>query len=400
MHQTARGSVAQRIATVLALFTALLALAAPASAGGVTASARSEMSVYADSDAVTVLTPAVSGKVEEDVRGWSAEGSYLVDVVSAASVDVVSTASPRWTEVRHAGTLEGGYRVGRLGASLHGAVSTEPDYLALAGGGLLAWSLPDRSGTPSIGYSLERDEAGRTGTPFSVYSKVLVRHTVTAGVELVLGPATTLALGTDAILESGEQEKPYRYLPMFDARSAAEVEPGASLARVNRLRLPGRMTESLPHERRRFALAGRLAHRFSGATLLAFDRLYADDWGLLATTLDARFGVDLGRRLFPWLHVRGHTQAGAHFWRRAYVAELGLDGESSVPLYRTGDRELGPLRTLTLGLGGRWLLGSASAPSRLALVVQGDAIFTRFPDALYIGDRTGLLAVAQLEVSP
>src|SRR5688572_1506917 len=63
---------------------------------------KEEFSGYADTDAVSVVTPAIEATLKNPLAGWSATGSYLVDVVSAASVDIVSTASTHWTEVRHA----------------------------------------------------------------------------------------------------------------------------------------------------------------------------------------------------------------------------------------------------------------------------------------------------------
>ena len=62
-------------------------------AGGPTVSASSAVSAYSDTDAVHVISPTVSAGVRDDVAGWSIDGRYLVDAVSAASVDIVSTAS-------------------------------------------------------------------------------------------------------------------------------------------------------------------------------------------------------------------------------------------------------------------------------------------------------------------
>jgi hypothetical protein len=68
--------------------------------GDLVVRASSETALYTDSDEVTVVTPSIAASVEDPLAGWSASASYLVDVVSAASVDVVATATPRWSEVR------------------------------------------------------------------------------------------------------------------------------------------------------------------------------------------------------------------------------------------------------------------------------------------------------------
>ena len=283
---------------------ALLALAAFAvslpARGDVTWETGAEVGGYQDTDHVTVVTPSVRASAKDAMAGWSANGTYLVDIVSAASVDIVSTASPRWTEVRHAGSLGASYALGDTTASVFGAASVEPDYVALNGGVGVSQELYKKALDLSLRYSFERDEAGRTGTPFSVYGLVLHRHTLTGGLEVVLGPATTLTPGLDVMLESGRQEKPYRWLPLFDAAVAPTIPVGASVELVNSRRLPGRLDERVPEDRQRYAASLRLAHRFSSSTLVLWDRAYVDSWGLRASTTDVRWIVDLSRRWSFW----------------------------------------------------------------------------------------------------
>ena len=100
--------------------------------------------------------------------------------------------------------------------------------------------------TASVGYSFMHDTAGRTGTPFSVFSLDLTRHAITGGVELILDRSTVLSLNADVLLERGDQSKPYRFLPVFTPAVASSVQPGASFASVNNSRLPGRMSEHDP----------------------------------------------------------------------------------------------------------------------------------------------------------
>jgi hypothetical protein len=357
---------------------------------------RAEFASYQDSDAVTVFTPALGAAVRAPLSGWSASGSYLVDVVSAASVDIVSTASPRWQELRHAGSLELRYRPGELGVSAGGSASSEPDYLSLGARlGVIA-ELAHKHATLEIAAAYTRDVAGRKDTPFSVYSLELDRYGASASLELVLDRATTFTPMLDLAYESGRQEKPYRYLPLFASSVASSVPPGAPPGLVNRLRLPGRVNEHTPDERARYALSGRLAHRFRRSTLLLLDRMYADDWGLLATTADARFVLEIGSRWSIWPHARLHLQSGVSFWRRAYVGmETGTEG-ALVPTWRTGDRELGPLWSGTLGPGVRYDLGS-SDPRAVSVLLELEGSYTRYADALYVEERWAGFASLELE---
>lgn len=346
-----------------------------------------EVSGYHDSDHVTVFTPAARARARTP-SGWSASGGYLIDIVSAASVDIVSTASPRWTEVRHAANLGAGYDDGVTGLAATGVASMEPDYVSWSAGLQLSRAFADKHARLSLGYGYQRNIAGRTGTPFAVYALRSDRHTVDARLELVLGPATTLTPGLDVMFESGRQEKPYRWLPVFDDETADRVPPGASIELVDRLRLPGRMAERLPDRRRRVAASARLAHRFRRSTLVLWERAYADGWGMLANTTDARWVFDVAPRLSVWPALRLHNQSAVTFWRRAYVGRF-QDGRVDVPSFRTGDREHGRLWTATLGAG---VAVEPARDSRLSL--QLDGAYTEFPDTLYIDHRWATFVVA------
>jgi hypothetical protein len=125
-----------------------------------------EYGQYADTDHVFVETPSVSGTVSDPIKGWSVGGQYLVDVVSAASVDIVSTASRRWNEVRQEGGLQASYKPQALGAQASATISDEPDYLSLSAGGAITQDLANKNVTWLFGYAYGHDVAGRTGTPF------------------------------------------------------------------------------------------------------------------------------------------------------------------------------------------------------------------------------------------
>jgi len=367
-------------------------------AGSTVVSVKSEVSAYADTDAVSVFTPAVEGSIKDPISGWSATGSYLVDIVSAASVDIVSTASGHWTEVRQAGGLSGTYKPGSVGLTASGSVSREPDYLSLSGGGVLALELAQKTANPTLAYTYTSDTAGRAGTPFSVFSQPLVRHTITGALELILDPLTLVSFSTDGIFESGDQSKPYRYVPLFRPADVPSIPRGASVDFVNARRLPGRMNEHLPDTRSRFALSGRVAQRLSGSTLILSERFYADSWGLKASTTDLRFVADASRNLFLWVHLRGHFQGGVSFWKRAYAGDFNPQtGSYVVPALRTGDREEGPLSAATFGGGARWNIGPATRPTALSLVPQADMFVTLFNVALFVQTREGFLSVLQLE---
>jgi hypothetical protein len=222
-----------------------------------------------------------------------------------------------------------------------------------------------------------------------VFSRDLSRATFNGGLAVVIDRESLGSLTLDVIAEDGDQSKPYRYIPMFSPSVAPTVPKGASIAWVNANRLPEQPLEQLPLERHRAALTGRYARRFDGSTLRLEERLYDDNWGLLATTTDVRVPIDLGSRFELWPHVRLHAQSAVAFWKLAYVSESATGW--TLPEYRTGDRELGPLVTVGAGLGLRWYLGSTADPQTWMLQLSGDGMYTWFLDDLYLTSRIAIL---------
>jgi hypothetical protein len=357
----------------------------PPVTGGPAAHVSLETSGYMDSDHVNVVSPSVAGGVTDEVAGWSVNGHYLVDVVSAASVDIVSTASPHWTEVRHAGSAAASMTFDPVTLGALGVISREPDYLSLTGGATLGFDLLQKNLSPYFAFSHEADSVGRTDMPHEYWKSKQVNN-VQAGLTVVLGRASIGSLQWDGSFERGYLAKPYRYVPLFAPGQGASVGPGASIDRVNQVRLGVRPNEQLPTARDRYALSGHLAHRYTGATLRLDERLYADNWGLLASTSELRYIIDLGRRLELWPHLRFHVQGAVSFWQRTYEAVPGPNGTLGVPVLRTGDRELSPLQTIVLGGGARIKLAEAPG-TQWDLVLEVDVGRTHFSDALYITER-------------
>jgi hypothetical protein len=354
-----------------------------------------EASGYTDSMDVDVVTPSVGFQMENVTGGWGVGASFLVDVVTAASVDILATASPRWREVRWAPALNGHKKFGDFDVAINGSLSREPDYLATSVGGRMALDLRQKTITPSLGYEYSHDIVGRVGTTFEAFSRLIDRHAINAGLGLVLTKATFASLTFTAVFEEGDSSKPYRHIPVFDAVTAPSIPRGLDIDSVNVLRLPERPLEQLPTSRRRIALAGSAAHRFRKATLRLSQRGYTDSWGVWASTTDGRFMVDVLDGLRLWPHIRFHVQTAAEFYALAYAAEPDGGGGFRLPAVRTGDRELGPLWTFTGGAGARYDFGARKS---WALTAAGDIIYTRFLDHLFALDRFGYFGALGLEV--
>ncbi|AKT41981.1 DUF3570 domain-containing protein [Chondromyces crocatus] len=354
-----------------------------------------EVSGYHDSDHVDVVTPAVTFSVESPTGGWGINGSFLVDVVTTASSDILATASPRWTEARVGPAIGGHKKIDAWDISGGANMSVEPDYTSVGAGIGASVELAQKSITPSLSYGFSYDLSGRSGTPYSVFSYKIHRHSLDGGVGLVLDKATFLSLGATVVLEFGNLSKPYRAIPLFSPETAEIVPPGFSIKGVQDVRLAERAMERVPVEgRQRYAVAGRLAHRFSSSTIRVEERLYTDSWGVLATTTDMRYLVDLNDQIRVWPHVRFHAQTGASFWRLAYEAERDELGVLQLPNYRTGDRELGPYIQATVGGGVRFAFGSKN---QFSMLVNGDFIYSRYLDHLFLPQKFGYFGATAFE---
>jgi hypothetical protein len=355
-----------------------------------------DLSGYSDTNSVGVYTPAFNTSIVSPTAGWNVGGNILVDAVSAASPDIVASASPPFREYRYAGGLTGGYKPGLYGGQGSFSFSNSPDYKSYTGGVRFTADLNDKLITPMIGYSFSKDFIGRGPNnylnDFNPLKGTLDIHEFEAGVTFVMSPTSILLVGGTVGTERGDQSQPYRYVAMFDPFDVAPFVPnGATIDLVNRTRLPVKPLEQLPTERDRFAVGARFNKRLSNATLRLDQRLYLDTWGMKASSTDVRYMVDLSRHLRVWPHLRFHGQSATNFYQRAYSALLSDPQFGTViPTYRTGDRELSPLITATAGGGTRLGLGEPEGEIRYGITFVGDVMYTRFLNALYVTTRTAV----------
>ncbi len=347
-----------------------------------------ETSGYIDNAATEVLSPSVKFGIENEVAGWGISGSFLLDVVTSASADIVATASPKWTDKRYAPSLDGHFKVDDATLSMGGSVSVESDYIAANGSFGVSTDFKQKTITPALSYGFGYDRAGRKGTPYSIYHRDLHSHTFQTSTTFVLDKATIFVPAFTASLEFGDSAKPYRYVPTF--RPGTVLQPGEPLSEVNRLRTNVVLEERVPQTRQRYALAGLIAHRFADVTMRLDERVYIDSWGLKASTTDFMLPIDAASIFRIWPHVRFHAQTGVGFWKLAYETKQSATGIVSSGL-RAGDRELGPLLGATFGGGFR--IGGDS----VGFTVTADAIYTKFLEQLYITERIAGFGTATLE---
>ncbi len=352
-----------------------------------------EFTTYNATDIVNVVSPAVYLSAENPTSGWQIGGSVIVDVVSNASPDIVATASRRYDETRVAASLAGSYKIGPAKVGISGGFSHEGDYTGRGAGVNVSADFMEKRVTPALSYSFGYDTMGRTGTGWEVFSRDVMRHTIDAGVSVVLNGTTVGVVGGTVEIGVGDFSKPYRHVAMFSPDVAPRLPKGASRSVVAPNRLDLMPFEQVPESgRNRYAIFFRGAHRFETATLRGDERLYIDDWGMMATTTDVRFLYDITEPFRVGPHVRFHLQSPVSFWERAYTAELTSVGWQ-IPKYRTGDKENGPMFGLTFGGSARYQLSELFAVS-----LQVEAIYSQYLDHLYIFDRLGVFTSTNIDM--
>ncbi len=318
-------------ACLAVLPAAALGLAATASAQPAEEEtvAEAAVRVYTDDDRVTVITPSVSARFAASPR-ISIEVDALADVISAASVDVTSQASPyAFDDLR----VEGGTTATwaatprtSLGASL--IASQENDYRSLHLGFGLRTEVARRNGVIDLAYRAAIDEVGRRGDP--AFARPRRAHRLAGTYTQVLDRNGYLDLVLDTEVVSGYQASPYRFVPIFD-------DAGALL-----YNLP----EETPERRAGVAALARV-RRAVGPTFVHADyRLYGDDWGVVSHTGSLRVAARISPRVTAIAQLRAYLQSAAVFHEERYVAIAG-----EAPAWRTRDRALGRMRSFTAGLG-------------------------------------------------
>lgn len=342
---------------------------------------------YTDSDNVVVISPQVGARVALDEEGGNVNARALIDVVSAASVDVVSHATKRFSEVRSEADLAVAKAFGDYLPSLSYRISHEPDYDSNAFGG----GVQRRLGTPdtvlALGYDVSFDRVGYTGTPDRAFSGSLVSHDASVTLTQVLGERTLVRGVYTLSVQDGYMEKPYRFVPLFDqAGIDAARNDGVELdlETFDRYRLALRPAEEVPDLRvgHAFAVRGlRYVDRMSGSLRLDA-QFFVDSWGITAETLEPGLVWNASEAIMLSVYDRLYFQQEARFWRREYV----VAGPSSVPRWRTMDRDLSTYFASTLGgrleLRRGWLSAYADLSGNI----------TAYQDYIFLDGRVAFIA--------
>jgi hypothetical protein len=227
---------------------------------------------------------------------FALSGNYYVDMITSASIDVVTTASP-YKERRDQKSLSAEYLRGKSIYSASYTTSEENDYEAETASLGVSHDLFGDLTTISLGFSRGWDTVGKRGEPD--FLRDIDRRNYRVGVSQVLTRNMLLALNFETITEEGYLQNPYRTMryrgPTLDSYTRApEVFPNTRTGNAGSARLK----YHLPW---RAAIEGQY-------------RFYSDSWGINAHTAGLEYTQPIFGRWTVSGSYRYYKQSSADFY--------------------------------------------------------------------------------------
>jgi len=250
---------------------------------------------------------------------FSLTGTYYADIVSNASIDVVTTASP-FKETRTATDLGADWLVGNTTLSLAYNRSVERDYIAEGVGLDVAAEVYGGMTTVSLGFTRARDQVGQKLVAGWIDRALHWQYR--AGLTQILSPRWLMSLNAEAVSDEGFLGSPYRAARVFGA-AVPERNPRTRSSRAVKLR-------SI-HDTS--ALVARSSFR-------AEYRYYWDTWDVKAHTTEIGVAKHLEPRLIVEALVRRYSQGKALFYSDDAQAET---------VYVSRNRQLSTFTTTAVG---------------------------------------------------
>jgi hypothetical protein len=327
---------------------------------------------------MNVVTPAVNLGVDLD-DDVTLAAEYEADIVSGASVAVVDapaasvdaiTSATKLTDTRHTGGGSLQVRGEQTSMTLRYRYGTESDYRSHGLGVSGRAEMFERNTAFELSYARGFDRVCNVSQPRAQeavdrrrldasdgcfaddddqprISERLSIQTVQGTWTQAWAPILTTQVTLTAQLLSGQQGNPYR--AVWLGRTSAQ--------------------EHHPHERTRYAagLGARLWIRPLSGALQLEGRVYRDTWGIESVTGEAGYEQSVGEGLRLRVRGRYYTQTGAVFFSDDYA--LRPAGQ-----YFTGDRELSPMQSVTLGGRITWSVPADEEGDVLGFLTQLDLV--------------------------
>ncbi len=253
----------------------------------------------------------------------SLSANYYVDMISSASIDVITTASP-YTEERTQYSLGVDYLRGNTTLSVGFTDSEESDFDSTTYNLAVSQDMFGDMTTLTLTYAYGDDTVRRVDDP--TFFRDNVRQHYGVGLTQILTRNLITAVNFETITDEGFLNNPYRSVRYLDPGSAIGYSYEAEL-------YPATRTTNAVGIRAKYYLPYR-------AAIEAQYRFFTDTWGIDANTVSLAY-------IHPWrdfiftTKYRWHDQTGAHFFRDIFP-------RSEATNFRGRDKELSPLTSQTI----------------------------------------------------
>ena len=260
-------------------------------------------------------------------KSLSFVGNYYVDMVSSASIDVVTTASP-YTEERKQWSLGMDYLRGNTTMSASYTTSEESDYDAETYSFSVSQDMFGDLTTLTLSYALGDDLVRKSDDP--TFGRQLDRQIYGVGLTQILTKNLISTLNFETITDEGYLNNPYRSVRYLDP----DPTSGVGYSFEGEL-YPNTRTSNALGLRARYFLPYR-------AALEGEYRFFTDTWDIEGHTASITY-------VHPWKDFtftgkfRYHDQTGAHFYRDIFPGPEATN-------FRGRDKELSPLTSYTFRL--------------------------------------------------
>jgi hypothetical protein len=307
----------------------LLLLPATAAAGVLPEDRGDVMWHYYDGGGVTIDGPSILVR-KKFAEKYAVNASYYMDMVSSASIDVVTTASP-YREERTQYGVGFEYLRGKVTYAASFSNSTENDYSADTTSLSISQDMFGDLTTVALSFALGNDDVSRRGDP--VFADKVQRRIYGVDVTQVATRNLILGLSFETIAEEGFLNNPYRQVRYVDADAALGYSYEFE-------RYPRTRTGNALGLRARWYLPYR-------AALQGDYRFYTDTWNINSHTAEVAYTHPLDERWTFDVHYRYYTQNSAEFYSDLFPRE---DFQN----FLARDKELAAMTSHTLGFGVAW----------------------------------------------
>jgi len=280
-------------------------------------------------------------------KSTSFVGNYYLDMVSSASIDVVTTASP-YSEERKQWSLGMDYLRGNTTVRVGYTSSVESDYDASTYHVSISQDMFGGLTTLTMSYGLGDDEVGKSNDPD--FERFLDKQNYGLGLTQILTKNLIATLNFETGTDEGYLNNPYRTVRYFNA---SDLE-GRGYSYEEEL-YPNTRTSNAVGIRARYFLPYR-------AAIEGEYRFFTDTWDIESHTASLTY-------VHPWRDFtftgkfRYHDQTAAHFYSDLFPRKEATN-------FRGRDKELSPLTSYFSDLRAGAVIGEEPLYSLEAAVIQ------------------------------